>query len=60
METSFILTQILVHLHVNKTYFPYERLRSGTRFETEAKGNSEIAHSSRPTTRAKDHGFLKS
>ena len=43
MENSFIHTQILVHLHVNKTNFHIKRLRTRTRFETEAKGNSEIA-----------------
>ena len=35
MEISFIHMQILVHLH--------ERLRPRTHFETETKGNSEIA-----------------
>ena len=35
MEICFLHTQILVHLHVNKTNFPYERLRNRTRFETE-------------------------
>ena len=43
MENSFIHTQILVHLHVNKTNFHIESLRTRTRFETEAKGNLEIA-----------------
>ena len=46
MEISFIHMQILVHLHVNQTNFHnYERLRTRTRFETEAKGNLEIAYS---------------
>ena len=32
------------NLRANKTNFPYERLGTRTRFETEAKGNSEIAY----------------
>ena len=44
METSFHM-QISVHFHVNKTNFhQYERLRTRTCFETEAKGNLEIAY----------------
>ena len=38
-EISFIHTQIVVHLHVNKTNF-----HTRPRFETKAKGNSEIAY----------------
>ena len=45
VEIYFIQTQMLVNLHVNKTNFPYERLRTRTRFETEAKCNSEMAYS---------------
>ena len=34
----------MVHLHVNKTNFAHEAFALGrTRFETEEKGNSEIA-----------------
>ena len=44
MEISFIHMQILVHLHVNKTSFHMKGWRTKTRFETEAKGNSEIAY----------------
>ena len=43
MEISFIHTQILVHLHVNKTNFHTKGFALGTRFETEAKENSEMA-----------------
>ena len=43
MKISY--TQILVHLLVNFISFQYERLRTRTRFEREAKGNSEIAYS---------------
>ena len=43
MEISFIHTQILDQLHVNKTN-NNERLRIRTHFETAAKGNSEIAY----------------
>ena len=32
----------LFYLHVNKTIFFYERLFTRTRFETEAKDNSEM------------------
>ena len=34
-------------INVNKTNFHNERLHTRTRFETEAKGNSEIAYSMR-------------
>ena len=44
MEISFIHTQSLVHLHVNKTNFHVKGFALGTRFETEAKGNSKIAY----------------
>ena len=40
MWKSVLFTQILFHLHVNKT----KRLHSRTHFETEAKGNSEITY----------------
>ena len=32
-------------LHVNETSFSYERMSTKTRFEKEAKGNSEMAYS---------------
>ena len=41
MEISFIHTQILVH---EVSLISYEKLRTWTRFETEAKCNSEIAY----------------
>ena len=44
MDISFIHTQIVVHLYVNKTNWPHERLRTTIRFETEAKGISEITN----------------
>ena len=45
MEISFIPMQILVYLGVNKTNFQMiERLRTRTRFVTEAKVNPEIAY----------------
>ena len=31
-------------LHVNEISFPYERMSTKTRFEKEAKGNSEMAY----------------
>ena len=40
MEISFIHMEMNQHLYVNKT-----KLRTWTHFETEAKGNSEIAYS---------------
>ena len=51
MEISFIYTQILVHLHV-KQMKGFELFTAGyhsvaptrTHFQTEAKGNSEIAY----------------
>ena len=33
------------NLHVNEISFSYERLSTNTRFEREAKGNSEMAYS---------------
>ena len=33
------------NLHVNENSFSYERMSTKTRFETEAKGNSEMAYS---------------
>ena len=46
MEINFIhCIQILIHLHVDKTNFHMKGfLSTRTRFETEAKGNSEIAY----------------
>ena len=32
------------NLHVNEISFSYERMSTKTRFENEAKGNSEIAY----------------
>ena len=40
----FIPTQILVRLHVSKTNFHMKGFALRTRFETEMKGNSEIAY----------------
>ena len=45
MEISFIHRQNSIHLHVNKTTFHMKRLCVRTRFETEAKCNSQIAYS---------------
>ena len=42
MNTCFIHMQILVHLLVNKTNF-HMKDSTCTRFETEAKGNWEMA-----------------
>ena len=33
------------NLHVNENSFSYERMSTKTRFEKEAKGNSEMAYS---------------
>ena len=33
------------NLHVNENSFSYERMSTNTRFENEAKGNSEMAYS---------------
>ena len=33
------------NLHVNEISFSYERMSTKTRFEKEAKGNSEMAYS---------------
>ena len=45
MEISFIYTQILVHLHVNKTNFHTKGFALGLALkQTEAKGNWEIAY----------------
>ena len=32
------------YLHENEKLFPYQRLTTYPRFETEARGNSEMAH----------------
>ena len=32
------------HLHVNENLFSYERMSTKTRFEKEAKGNSEMVY----------------
>ena len=32
------------NLHVNEISFPYEKMGTKTRFEEEAKGNSEMAY----------------
>ena len=32
------------NLHVNETSFSYEKMGTKTRFEEEAKGNSEMAY----------------
>ena len=46
MKTSFIPRHIMVHLHVNKTMkFSCEIHCTRTRFEREANGDSEMAHS---------------
>ena len=37
--------KISFHLHVNENLFHYERVSTRTRFEKEAKGNSEMAYS---------------
>ena len=34
------------NVRARETHFSYERFRTKTRFETEAKGNSEMAYSS--------------
>ena len=36
------------YLHVNEISFSYERMSTKTRFEKEAKGNSEMAYCSPP------------
>ena len=33
------------HLHVNEISFSYQKMGTKTRFEEEAKGNSEMAYS---------------
>ena len=43
MEISFIHTQILVHLHVNKTNFHVKGFALGLASK-QVKGNSEIAY----------------
>ena len=44
MEISFIHMQMNQNLHANKTNFHVKDFALATRFETEAKGNSEIAY----------------
>ena len=41
---SFFLMKINFHSHANATSFSYEKISTGTRFEKEAKGNSEMAY----------------
>ena len=36
--------KISFHLHENENLFSYERMSTRTRFENEAKGNSEMAY----------------
>ena len=36
--------KISFHLHVNESLFSYEKMSTRTRFEKEAKGNSEMAY----------------
>ena len=36
--------KISFHLHVNENLFSYERMSTKTRFEKEAKGNSEMVY----------------
>ena len=36
------------NLHGNENSFSYERMSTKTRFEKEAKGNSEMAYCTRP------------
>ena len=47
--------KISFHLHVNQNYFSYERMSTKTRFEKEAKGNSEMVYSQ--TVRLIGHCF---
>ena len=42
--SSSIHIEISFNLHVNGNLFPYERMSTRTRFEKEAKGNSEMAY----------------
>ena len=37
--------KISFYLHMNENLFPYEKMSTTTRFEKEAKGNSETAYS---------------
>ena len=43
------------NLHVNEISFSYEKMGTKTRFEEEAKGNSEMAYSSRQHVHGKFH-----
>ena len=36
--------KISFHSHANENYFSYEKMSTRTRFEKEAKGNSEMAY----------------
>ena len=42
--TTIHMKMSLIYMHVNEISFSYEKMGTKTRFEEEAKGNSEMAY----------------
>ena len=47
MKMSLIYMWMKSHFHMNEISFSYEKMSTKTRFEEEAKGNSEMAYSTK-------------